>query len=143
MRLETGKPWLCLVVAWLLFRLQWRRRETLPRLLDRATAWRGIPARTGVAEASDAVACVFRYARRLPGVWSSCIPRSIVLAALLRDCPDTSLKIGFSPLAGNHEGHAWLSHEEEPLMTEDRELLAKRLFTEVTSLPLRSHRRVH
>ncbi len=143
MKLEFGKPWLCLVVAWLLVRLQWRRRESVPRLLDRATAWRGIPARIGVAEAADAVACVFRHARRLPGVWSSCIPRGIVLAALLRDYPDTCLKIGFSAMDGNHEGHAWLSHAEEPLMSEDSELLARHRFTEVTSLPLRPHRRVH
>jgi len=138
-----GKSRLCLIVVWLLLRLQWRRHETLPRLLDRVVLWRGIPVCVGTAEAVDAVACVFHHARRIPGLWVSCIPRGVVLAALLRDSPGTCLKIGFSPITGHRQGHAWLSREGEPLMPEDSELLARHRYAAVTSLPLRLHRRIH
>ncbi len=130
-----------LLVSWWLLRLQWRRNESLPRSLRRMAGWAGHGSATSSGDAARVVSRVFRYARRIPGLWSSCIPRSLILAGLLGDSSRAELKVGFPHRPGG-EGHAWVAIDGEALLDEDRALLAREPHAEIESLPLGGPRRV-
>ena len=87
------------------------RGEPIPRLADRLLAKRFLPR---AATPSGARLATARAARRLgwiPGLLTTCLPRSLVTGTLLSDRDDVELVIGIrrgdetrSPI----DGHAWI-----------------------------------
>lgn len=104
-------------------RLLWATRALargapIPRLADRLLAKRLLP--HGVRPEAARLATA-RAARRLgwvPGLLTTCLPRSLVTGALLADRDDVELVIGVRRGDETHrplDGHAWLTLAGEPL----------------------------
>ncbi len=126
---------LVMLICWWLLRLQWRRRESIPLLLERMAGWASFSSSPEPEAVAGALRRVFRVARRVPGLWSSCIPRALIAAALLRGRSGAVLRIGLSRRPGA-DGHAWFCIGERVLLPEDREWLAREPHVVAESLPL-------
>lgn len=119
------------------------RNTPIPRLADRLLAKRLLPGRVDPAAARLATA---RAARRLgwvPGLLTTCLPRSLVTGTLLADRDDVELVIGVRRGGETHhplDGHAWLSVAGEPLEVlpgDDPHDPRGESYTEILRRPLR------
>lgn len=119
------------------------RGAPIARLADRLLAKHLLP--RGVRPEAARLATA-RAARRLgwvPGLLTTCLPRSLVTGTLLADREDVELVIGVRRGAESHhplDGHAWLTVASEPLEVlpgDDPHDPRGEPYTEILRRPLR------
>lgn len=94
------------------------RGDSIPRLSDQLLRKRLLPRAVTPEAARLATARAARRLGWIPGLLTTCLPRSLVTGTLLSDRDDVDLVIGVrrgeatrSPI----DGHAWISVADEPL----------------------------
>ena len=79
-----------------------------------------------------------RYLGRLPKMQDTCLVRSLVVGCLLSDQPGVLLHLGFRPGQGDalHEGHAWVTVDGNPVISQDVPRRNDGNYVSVTTIPI-------